>query len=151
VKSSVTELQVIAKGGSVRPNAVYYITKCLVPSLSRLLALAGADVEQWWSETARDTRSRCAGTVAVVREEGEGGSELMRVWGQSGCVAVQQQQQHQKQQQRKIENYMQSDMCCVCDLNHAQVFVSSTFPPRHHHPNNCNNCYRITAATVIGI
>ena len=114
----------------MRPNAVYYITKCLVPSLSRLLALAGADVEQWWSETARDTRSRCAGTVAVVREEGEGGSELMRVWGQGGCVAVQQQQQqHQKQQQRKIENYMQSDMCCVCDLNHAQVVVSSLFLP----------------------
>jgi hypothetical protein len=59
----------------------------------------------------------------------------MRVWGQGGCVAVQQQQQHQKQQQRKIENYMQSDMCCVCDLNHAQVVVSSTFPSRHYHPN----------------
>lgn len=45
--ASLTNAQVIAKGGSVRPNAVYYITKCIVPSLQRVLGLAGADVEQW--------------------------------------------------------------------------------------------------------
>jgi hypothetical protein len=42
-----TSMQVIAKGASIRPNAVYYITKCIVPSLQRVLGLAGADVEQW--------------------------------------------------------------------------------------------------------
>jgi hypothetical protein len=45
----------------------------------------------------------------------------MRVWGQGARVA--EQQQKQQQQQRKIDNYMQSDLCCVCDTNHAQVHL----------------------------
>jgi hypothetical protein len=126
------KLQVIAKGGAVLPNAVYYITKCLVPALQRVLGLAGADVGQWWCETARDTRSKSAAAVAVNQEvcgaSMESRSELARISGQFTRAAGEQQQQQQRekqqrqqQQQRKIDNYMQSDMCCVCRLNQAQV------------------------------
>ncbi len=51
--------------------------------------------------------------------EGVEGGELMRVWGQGARVA--EQQQKQQPQQRKIDNDLQSDLCCVCDSNHAQV------------------------------
>ena len=33
---------------SMRPNAAYYITKVIVPALSRCLSLVGADVMSWY-------------------------------------------------------------------------------------------------------
>ena len=33
---------------SMRPNAAYYITKVIVPTLSRCLSLVGADVLSWY-------------------------------------------------------------------------------------------------------
>ena len=33
---------------SMRPNAAYYITKVVVPALSRCLSLVGADVLSWY-------------------------------------------------------------------------------------------------------
>ena len=35
---------------SMRPNAAYYITKVVVPALSRCLSLVGADVLSWSTE-----------------------------------------------------------------------------------------------------
>jgi DNA polymerase zeta len=32
---------------SLRPNATYYITKVIIPALSRCLSLVGADVMSW--------------------------------------------------------------------------------------------------------
>ena len=35
---------------ALRPNAIYYITKVIVPALSRCLSLVGADVAKWYAE-----------------------------------------------------------------------------------------------------
>ncbi len=38
---------------SLRPNAVYYITKVIVPALARCLSLVGADVSNWYINSKR--------------------------------------------------------------------------------------------------
>lgn len=36
--------------GNTRINHTYYITKMILPSLRRLMVLAGVDVEQWYRD-----------------------------------------------------------------------------------------------------
>jgi DNA polymerase elongation subunit (family B) len=43
----------IASAGRLRLNSTYYITKCVLPALERVLGLAGADVKTWFAQMPR--------------------------------------------------------------------------------------------------
>lgn len=43
----------ISAAGRLRINSTYYITKCVLPSLERVLGLAGADVKGWFAAMPR--------------------------------------------------------------------------------------------------
>lgn len=49
----VTPLEFMRRGSSMRVNHIYYITKCILPALDRLLSLAGADVKSWYKYMAK--------------------------------------------------------------------------------------------------
>jgi DNA polymerase zeta len=44
----VSPEEVIQSNGLLRINHLYYITKCVIPSLHRLLCLVGIDIEAWY-------------------------------------------------------------------------------------------------------
>jgi DNA polymerase zeta len=44
----VTPEEVVQSNGLLRINHLYYINKCIIPSLHRLLCLVGVDIEAWY-------------------------------------------------------------------------------------------------------
>lgn len=74
----------------LRLNAVYYIVKCLIPALNRVLTLVGVDASEWYSALPRPT-SRPINSAAFIRI------------GKS-----------KSNYSTKIENFFKSSSCIVC-------------------------------------
>jgi DNA polymerase zeta len=53
IELAVTPLEVMKRGSRLKINAVYYLNKYILPSLDRVLALAGADIYSWYAELKR--------------------------------------------------------------------------------------------------
>eukprot|EP00854_Cymbomonas_tetramitiformis_P006039 gene6039-7257_t len=81
--------------GTMQLHAVYYITKHVVPSLQRILGLAGANVLAWYTEMPRTYRAR-----STKRPPGGGASAL----GMAAAAGPQ-----------TIDLFYLSQHCAVCD------------------------------------
>lgn len=57
VDLAVSPVDLMRRGSALKINSVYYITKCINPSLDRVLGLCGADVKSWY-QTMRKRKSR---------------------------------------------------------------------------------------------
>ncbi|KAI5303319.1 hypothetical protein KEM56_007679 [Ascosphaera pollenicola] len=82
-------------------DAVYYISKNIVPSLSRILNLVGADVEQWSSEVPRINLpqkglsvARMATNVEADRPDADATGASTSTWGSSICIVCQGEMKH---------------------------------------------------------
>ena len=58
----------------LRPNGAYYVAKCVLPALDRVLALVGADCKAWVSAMPRPPAPPAPHKRVVVRGGGAGGS-----------------------------------------------------------------------------
>jgi DNA polymerase zeta len=83
----------VAYDPELRVNAHYYISKQIVPALSRIFQLVGADVGSWWDSMPRQYRQPLAlpGTVGL----GRGGGGL-----------------------RTVEHYFKAKACVLCFAGH---------------------------------
>lgn len=69
----VREPHALLEDRALRINAVYYITKQVLPPLDRLFCLLGVDVKAWYSELPRIVR-----TSAQPEDEGKKVSRILR-------------------------------------------------------------------------
>ncbi|GAX80194.1 hypothetical protein CEUSTIGMA_g7632.t1 [Chlamydomonas eustigma] len=56
VDQAVDPKELVESGGRLRLNAVYYITKQIIPALERVFSLVGADVRSWFAAMPRSLR-----------------------------------------------------------------------------------------------
>ncbi len=77
--------------GSLRINATYYIEKCVVPALGRLLNIVGADVAGWWESMPRQYKAPL--THVASSSDAAGG-------------------------RRTVDSYFQSRECVLCFEEH---------------------------------
>jgi DNA polymerase zeta len=66
LRELVASPEELLKNPMLRINSVYYIVKCLVPVLNRVLSLIGADAALWYAEMPRPT-SRPINAAAFIR------------------------------------------------------------------------------------
>ena len=78
---------------SLRPNSQYYITKVIIPPLSRCLSLVGADIMSWYTELPKTYRPRLVAPSAAKPGE-----------------------KSKFQPQGVILQYFASEHCAVCDV-----------------------------------
>lgn len=66
LRELVASPEELLKNPMLRINSVYYIVKCLVPTLNRVLSLVSADAALWYAEMPRPT-SRPINAAAFIR------------------------------------------------------------------------------------
>ncbi|XP_048520386.1 DNA polymerase zeta catalytic subunit-like [Dendroctonus ponderosae] len=72
---------------SLRPNALYYITKVIIPPLNRCLNLIGADVNTWFHKMPRKNKPNLPNSSPIVK------STLSQYFISNVCVGCSQQSQ----------------------------------------------------------
>lgn len=87
--------EVIASGGVFRINHIYYITKCILPSLNRLFVLAGVDVESWFRQMPKPA-------LRIMKQQGIFDRKSLGVTSVGGM------------KQTAITNYMHLARCELC-------------------------------------
>ncbi|CAH1173828.1 unnamed protein product [Phaedon cochleariae] len=53
---------------SLRPNAIYYITRVIIPPINRCFNLIGADLNSWFNQMPRKVTQNLAGSVSPKRK-----------------------------------------------------------------------------------
>lgn len=122
---------------ALKINALYYITKVLIPPLNRCLLLIGADVNQWFADLPRKAQYLLSlNTAANVMGAGGGGGEHDASTNQSvvrGVAGVTYASAATKKS--TISQYF-SSTSCVCDCGgHTQHGICSKClePARRQH------------------
>lgn len=91
---------------SLNIDAEYYIRNLLIPPLSRIFNLVGADVENWYDSMPRVKRAGKYDSAASG-----GGSALFSVQGQSRNPAT-----ARSKGKMRIDSHFRSSHCLVCGL-----------------------------------
>uniref|UniRef100_A0A0E0QCI4 DNA polymerase zeta catalytic subunit n=1 Tax=Oryza rufipogon TaxID=4529 RepID=A0A0E0QCI4_ORYRU len=108
-------------GSPYRLNALYYITKQIIPALQRVFGLVGADLNKWFNEMPRPIRETLA-----KRQSASGHGSFSRLGLNKKGVG----------KGSRIDTYYMSSHCIICG---EIIQGSDTF---------CNNCLRNEA--VVG-
>ncbi|KAF0907731.1 hypothetical protein E2562_020477 [Oryza meyeriana var. granulata] len=108
-------------GSPYRLNALYYITKQIIPALQRVFGLVGADLNKWFNEMPRAVRETLA-----KRQPASGHGSFSRLGLNKKGVS----------KGSRIDTYYMSSHCIICG---EIIQGSDTF---------CNNCLRNEA--VVG-
>uniref|UniRef100_I1QD14 DNA polymerase n=1 Tax=Oryza glaberrima TaxID=4538 RepID=I1QD14_ORYGL len=108
-------------GSPYRLNALYYITKQIIPALQRVFGLVGADLNKWFNEMPRPIRETLA-----KRQSASGHGSFSRLGLNKNGVG----------KGSRIDTYYMSSHCIICG---EIIQGSDTF---------CNNCLRNEA--VVG-
>ena len=66
----MSPLDYLRRAGAFRINVLYYITKCVLPSLDRILSLVGADIGQWFGEMRRPVQRQVRVATFLPRRGG---------------------------------------------------------------------------------
>lgn len=111
---------------ALKINAMYYITKVLIPPLNRCLLLIGADANQWYSDLPRKSQYMLsldvASTILTKSWDLSDKSLTRGVAGVTGAAA----------KKSTISQYFSSTNC-VCDCGeHTQHGICSKCLEPHH-------------------
>ena len=159
--------------GGLRLNAAYYVQKCVVPSLDRVLKLAGADVAAWVAEMRRPIMRRVRAPAPPLAFPPQQPQQLpppqpprqpsapaevvivdlsMSPPEASAPQAQQQQQpQQQQQQQPQVRDSRRfSDDCSECVVSTSIPHLSPHLAPTHA-PNPARSAAAAAAAAALGL
>ncbi|KAM3371790.1 hypothetical protein ACQJBY_018940 [Aegilops geniculata] len=115
-------------GSPYRLNELYYITKQIIPALQRVFGLLGVNLNKWFNEMPRPTRSTLAKRQSALGHGSRDSSSIRLGWNKKPSAKV-----------ARIDTYYMSSHCTICG---DTVQGSETF---------CSYCLRNEAvvATVV--
>ncbi|KAF7014170.1 hypothetical protein CFC21_028190 [Triticum aestivum] len=115
-------------GSPYRLNELYYITKQIIPALQRVFGLLGVNLNKWFNEMPRPTRSTLAKRQSALGHGSRDSSSIRLGWNKKPPAKV-----------ARIDTYYMSSHCTICG---DTVQGSETF---------CSYCLRNEAvvATVV--
>jgi DNA polymerase zeta len=90
-------------GSPYRLNELYYITKQIIPALQRVFGLLGVNLNKWFNEMPRPTRSTLAKRQSALGHGSRDSSSIRLGWNKKPSAKV-----------ARIDTYYMSSHCTVC-------------------------------------
>ena len=163
---AVNPMELLKRGSAYRINSVYYITKCVLPALDRMLALCGVSVKDWFASM----KKRKLSVRHIVYETNNGtsssSSHMQHPAVGVGGATIIGARQHMLRQQ-SMDQYALRGSCECCSRDSATaVCPSCSHDPAtsylslqstltkmqkidHKHASHCSNCARMPQPAVL--
>ncbi|XBI89303.1 hypothetical protein VPH35_027143 [Triticum aestivum] len=90
-------------GSPYRLNELYYITKQIIPALQRVFGLLGVNLNKWFNEMPRPTRSTLAKRQSALGHGSRDSSSIRLGWNKKPSAKV-----------ARIDTYYMSSHCTIC-------------------------------------
>ncbi|VAH26719.1 unnamed protein product [Triticum turgidum subsp. durum] len=90
-------------GSPYRLNELYYITKQIIPALQRVFGLLGVNLNKWFKEMPRPTRSTLAKRQSALGHGSRDSSSIRLGWNKKPSAKV-----------ARIDTYYMSSHCTIC-------------------------------------
>nr|BAK01083.1 predicted protein [Hordeum vulgare subsp. vulgare] len=90
-------------GSPYRLNELYYITKQIIPALQRVFGLLGVNLNKWFNEMPRPTRSTLAKRQSAFGHGSRDSSSIRLGWNKKPSAKV-----------ARIDTYYMSSHCTIC-------------------------------------
>ena len=102
-------------GSPYRLNELYYITKQIIPALQRVFGLLGVNLNKWFKEMPRPTRSTLAKRQSALGHGSRDSSSIRLGWNKKPSAKV-----------ARIDTYYMSSHCTICGdtVQGSEIFCS---------------------------